>query len=125
MYTLSLHRITLFKRGAAFSEHSPLLYQLSTYPNWQKPHAGLRKMFMGEVVGKRVVVQGLWVGGWAWGPDVPSGPRAVEHGPMGHAGGGGTGAVQAAQNAQAAPRTVARGDATPAPWARTTAAGVL
>lgn len=28
-------------------------------------------MLLGEVVGKRVVVQGLWIGGWCWGPDVP------------------------------------------------------
>jgi serine/threonine-protein phosphatase 2A activator len=71
MYTLSLHRITLFKTGAGFSEHSPLLHQLSAFPDWKKPHAGLRKMFMGEVAGKRVVVQGVWVGGWTWGEDVP------------------------------------------------------
>lgn len=71
LFTLSLHRITIFKKGAAFSEHSPLLHSLSQFPNWQKPHSGLRKMFMGEVVGKKVVVQGLWVGGWCWGPDAP------------------------------------------------------
>lgn len=28
-------------------------------------------MFLGEVAGKRVVVQGIWVGGWCWGNDVP------------------------------------------------------
>ncbi|GFZ51999.1 PPIase PTPA-1 [Saitozyma sp. JCM 24511] len=67
LYTLSLHRLTTFKRGASFSEHSPLLYSLSQLPSWAKPHSGLRKMFIGEVVGKRVVVQGLWVGGWCWG----------------------------------------------------------
>lgn len=66
-YTLSLYRLTTFKRGASFSEHSPLLYSLSQLPSWAKPHSGLRKMFLGEVVGKRVVVQGLWVGGWCWG----------------------------------------------------------
>lgn len=71
MYTLSLYRLSLFKRGAAFSEHSPLLHSLSQMPNWSKPHSGLRKMFLGEVVGKRVVVQGLWIGGWVWGEDVP------------------------------------------------------
>jgi serine/threonine-protein phosphatase 2A activator len=78
MYTLSLHRITMFKSGAAFSEHSPLLHQLSSFPNWTKPHMGLRKMFMGEVVGKRVVVQGLWVGGWVWGDDVPEAEERSE-----------------------------------------------
>ncbi|KAI9635752.1 protein phosphatase type 2A regulator [Dioszegia hungarica] len=71
MFTLSLYRLTLFKSGAAFSEHSPLLYSLCQMPNWYKPHSGLRKMFLGEVVGKKVVVQGLWIGGWLWGEDVP------------------------------------------------------
>jgi serine/threonine-protein phosphatase 2A activator len=28
-------------------------------------------MIIGEVVEKRVVVQGLWVGGWCWGPNLP------------------------------------------------------
>jgi serine/threonine-protein phosphatase 2A activator len=74
-YTLSLHRITMFKKGAAFSEHSPMLYGLSQMPSWQKPHGGLRKMFIGEVVEKRVVVQGLWIGGWCWGPGLPGVPR--------------------------------------------------
>lgn len=71
MYTLSLHRVTLFKRGAAFSEHSPLLDSLSQFPSWVKPHAGLLKMFQAEVLGKRVVVQGLHIGGWCWGEDMP------------------------------------------------------
>lgn len=71
LYTLSLHRIALFKRGAAFSEHSPLLNSLSQFPNWVKPHGGLLKMYVAEVLGKRVVVQGLWVGGWTWGEDLP------------------------------------------------------
>jgi serine/threonine-protein phosphatase 2A activator len=84
-YTLSLHRITMFKKGAAFSEHSPMLHSLARMPNWNKPHSGLRKMFIGEVVGKRVVVQGLWIGGWCWGPDLPkvqarSGPSGGEAG---------------------------------------------
>ncbi|WOO76907.1 Serine/threonine-protein phosphatase 2A activator 1 [Vanrija pseudolonga] len=71
LYTLSLHRITLFKRGAGFAEHSPLLHSLSTLPSWVKPHGGLVKMYAAEVLGKRVVVQGLWVGGWAWGAEKP------------------------------------------------------
>ncbi|BEJ12469.1 hypothetical protein CspHIS471_0209290 [Cutaneotrichosporon sp. HIS471] len=71
LYMLTLHRVGLFKRGAAFSEHSPLLDSLSTFPNWVKPHTGLLKMFQAEVLGKRVVVQGLWVGGWCWGEQIP------------------------------------------------------
>ena len=71
LYTLSLRRITLFKSGASFSEHSPLLHSLSQLPSFQKPHSGLQKMFLGEVAGKRVVVQGLWIGGWCWGDNMP------------------------------------------------------
>ncbi|WVQ93565.1 hypothetical protein IAU59_000640 [Kwoniella sp. CBS 9459] len=74
MYTLSLSHLLIFKHGASFSEHSPLLYNLSTMKDWTKIHGGLRKMFLGEVVGKRVVVQGLFVGGWLWGAEIPSGP---------------------------------------------------
>ncbi|ORX34804.1 Phosphotyrosyl phosphatase activator [Kockovaella imperatae] len=70
MYTLSLHRVTLFKRGASFSEHSPMLHQLSTFPDWKKPHGGLRKMFLGEVIGKRVVIQSIWIGGLCGGDEV-------------------------------------------------------
>ena len=47
-----------------------MLHQLSTFPDWKKPHSGLRKMFMGEVVGKRVVVQSLWIGGWCGGNEL-------------------------------------------------------
>lgn len=78
MYTLSLHRINLFKRGAAFREHSPLLHSLSEFPNWVKPHGGLLKMYQAEVLGKRVVVQGLFIGGWCWGENMP---RAEERKP--------------------------------------------
>lgn len=71
LYSLTLHRISLFKHGAAFSEHSPLLDSLSQFPSWAKPHSGLLKMFQAEVLGKRVVVQGLWIGGWCWGEHMP------------------------------------------------------
>lgn len=88
MYTLSLHRISLFKRGAGFAEHSPLLHSLSTLPNWVKPHGGLVKMFAAEVLGKRVVVQGLYIGGWVWGAEKPDfggkeeEPRVLGHCPV-------------------------------------------
>ncbi|WWC58169.1 uncharacterized protein I303_100705 [Kwoniella dejecticola CBS 10117] len=75
LYTLSLYHLTLFKSGAAFSEHSPMLHSLSQMPNWVKIHSGLRKMFTGEVTGKRVVVQGLWIGGWLWGEVIPEAGR--------------------------------------------------
>ncbi|GMK59923.1 hypothetical protein CspeluHIS016_0901400 [Cutaneotrichosporon spelunceum] len=86
MYTLTLHRVGFFKRGAAFSEHSPLLDSLSTFPNWVKPHSGLLKMYQAEVLGKRVVVQGLWVGGWCWGEHMPSPDVAPDDEPVSEGG---------------------------------------
>ena len=35
-------------------------------------------MFMGEVAGKRVVVQGIWAGGWVWGEDMPESTEKSE-----------------------------------------------
>jgi serine/threonine-protein phosphatase 2A activator len=121
MYTLSLRRITLFKTGASFSEHSPLLHQLSTFPNWQKPHAGLRKMFMGEVAGKRVVVQGIWVGGWTWGPDVPTKRSETARE------GGAQGTTRSAGAAQVGDGRDVHWEmsVTPAPWATERSTGVV
>ncbi|OCF41654.1 serine/threonine-protein phosphatase 2A activator 1 [Kwoniella heveanensis CBS 569] len=77
MYTLSLSHLLLFKHGASFSEHSPLLYNLSQIKEWSKIHNGLKRMYLGEVVGKRVVVQGLFVGGWIWGYGLESLPEVT------------------------------------------------
>lgn len=42
----------------------PLLYNLATSgKSWSKIHSGLTKMYEGEVMAKRVVVQHLYVGG--------------------------------------------------------------
>lgn len=41
----------------------PLLYNLATTKSWSKIHSGLLKMYEGEVLAKRVVVQHLFVGG--------------------------------------------------------------
>lgn len=63
-------------------------------------------MFMGEVAGKRVVVQGLWVGGWVWGADMPreEGRREKVESTKGGVGPGSSGPV-----------------VTAAPWARSDA----
>src|SRR5687767_3170663 len=43
----------------------PLLHSLSTtFPNFNKVHGGLVKMYQEEVLGKRVVVQHLWLEPW-------------------------------------------------------------
>ncbi|GHJ90322.1 hypothetical protein NliqN6_6724 [Naganishia liquefaciens] len=78
LWTLSLQRIFEFKTGPFF-EHSPLLNSLSTtMPNFRKIHKGLVKMYAEEVLGKRVVVQHLFLSEITWGPDIAVGLPAVK-----------------------------------------------
>jgi serine/threonine-protein phosphatase 2A activator len=42
-------------------------------PNFRKIHKGLLKMYQEEVLGKRVVVQHLFLDEYTWGPDIKSG----------------------------------------------------
>jgi serine/threonine-protein phosphatase 2A activator len=45
----------------------PLLHNLSTsFPNFNKIHSGLFKMYLEEVLNKRVVVQHLPIPDWVW-----------------------------------------------------------
>ncbi|KAI5450584.1 Serine/threonine-protein phosphatase 2A activator 1 [Naganishia albida] len=75
LWTISLRRIFEFKTGPFF-EHSPLLNSLSTtMPNFRKIHRGLLKMYAEEVLGKRVVVQHLFLSEITWGPDIAVGAR--------------------------------------------------
>lgn len=104
MYSLALHRVGYFKKGARFSEHSPLLHSLSQFPSWVKVHSGLVKMFAAEVLGKRVVVQGLWVGGWLWGNPLPPVEKEEAEKPRSP--------FTAATNASAFPATTAPGRTT-------------
>lgn len=49
----------------------PLLHNLSTsMPNFVKIHRGLVKMYQEEVLGKRVVVQHLFLDEITWGKDI-------------------------------------------------------
>jgi len=68
-YTLSLRRILDLKRGP-FHEHSSQLYSIASgVPKWEKVFSGLGKMYEAEVLGKRVVVQHLPLGGLIpWDP---------------------------------------------------------
>ncbi|KAJ9099276.1 hypothetical protein QFC21_004157 [Naganishia friedmannii] len=64
---------------------SPLLNSLSTtMPNFRKIHKGLLKMYEEEVLGKRVVVQHLFLDEYTWGADIRSGTglSAVNKGDM-------------------------------------------
>jgi len=71
LYYLSVSRIHEVKRGP-FHEHSSQLYSIATgVPNWTKVNSGLFKMYEAEVLGKRVVVQHIPVGGLLeWNSDI-------------------------------------------------------
>ncbi|TFK24812.1 serine/threonine-protein phosphatase 2A activator 1 [Coprinopsis marcescibilis] len=63
MYFLSISRIHEVKHGP-FHEHSSSLHSIAVgVPNWGKVHSGLLKMYEAEVLGKRVVVQHIPLGG--------------------------------------------------------------
>ncbi|KAK0494120.1 hypothetical protein EDD18DRAFT_382971 [Armillaria luteobubalina] len=74
LYFMSIMRILDVKRGP-FHEHSSQLYSIAqSVPNWGKVNTGLFKMYEAEVLGKRVVVQHLPLGGLLeWNrPSVPT-----------------------------------------------------
>ncbi|KAL9714539.1 Serine/threonine-protein phosphatase 2A activator 1 [Leucoagaricus gongylophorus] len=63
LYFLAVMRIHDVKRGPFF-EHSSQLYSIATgVPSWTKVNSGLFKMYRAEVLGKRVVVQHIPLGG--------------------------------------------------------------
>ncbi|KAL4074734.1 hypothetical protein V8B97DRAFT_1868004 [Scleroderma yunnanense] len=63
LYFLCITRIHQVKHGP-FHEHSSQLYAIATgVPNWSKVNSGLLKMYEGEVLSKRVVVQHISLGG--------------------------------------------------------------
>ncbi|EGO24892.1 hypothetical protein SERLADRAFT_349062 [Serpula lacrymans var. lacrymans S7.9] len=68
LYYMSIMRIHEVKHGP-FHEHSSQLYSIAAgVPNWGKVNSGLFKMYEAEVLGKRVVVQHIPLGGlvdWA------------------------------------------------------------
>ncbi|KAI0806075.1 hypothetical protein BC629DRAFT_1282689 [Irpex lacteus] len=97
LYFLSISRILEVKQGPFF-EHSSQLYSIATgVQHWSKVNSGLFKMYDAEVLGKRVVVQHIPLGGLlAWDP---SPARAV------------------GQPAHASPQSVPLSSGTKAPWA--------
>ncbi|KAG1735346.1 uncharacterized protein EDB91DRAFT_1295584 [Suillus paluster] len=63
LYFISIMRIHQVKHGP-FYEHSSQLHSIAVgVPNWGKVNNGLFKMYEAEVLGKRVVVQHLPLGG--------------------------------------------------------------
>jgi serine/threonine-protein phosphatase 2A activator len=80
LYNLCINRLHALKHGGAFHEHSPQLYSIavgvpprttSSGPDgtvivnggWKKVNVGMMKMYVAEVLGKRVVVQHTPLGG--------------------------------------------------------------
>jgi len=57
MYVDAIRQVLLSKRGAAFHETSPYLYDISSVPDWQRTLTGLIKMWRAEVLGKFPVIQ--------------------------------------------------------------------
>ncbi|KAF8885483.1 hypothetical protein BD779DRAFT_676403 [Infundibulicybe gibba] len=70
LYFLSIMRIHQVKYGP-FHEHSSQLHSIAVgVPNWRKVNSGLFKMYEAEVIGKRVVVQHIPLGGLLeWEPE--------------------------------------------------------
>lgn len=63
LYFLQIMRIHEFKQGP-FHEHSSQLHSIAVgVPNWGKVNSGLFKMYQAEVLGKRVAVQHIPLGG--------------------------------------------------------------
>ncbi|KAK1219461.1 Serine/threonine-protein phosphatase 2A activator 1 [Marasmius sp. AFHP31] len=63
LYFMSIMRIHEVKKGP-FHEHSSQLHSIAVgVPNWGKVNSGLFKMYEAEVLGKRVVVQHIPLGG--------------------------------------------------------------
>ncbi|KZT27229.1 Phosphotyrosyl phosphatase activator [Neolentinus lepideus HHB14362 ss-1] len=89
LYFMQISRIHQVKHGP-FHEHSSQLHSIAIgVPNWGKVNSGLFKMYEAEVLGKRVVVQHIPLGGlleWDVDSPVPH-PDGMATGP----GPGGTG----------------------------------
>jgi len=58
MYFGCIQYIRQLKKGVPFFESSPMLYDISqTIPSWERVAGGLLRLYQGEVLKKRVVVQ--------------------------------------------------------------------
>eukprot|EP00929_Paragymnodinium_shiwhaense_P098867 TRINITY_DN60380_c0_g1_i2.p1 TRINITY_DN60380_c0_g1~~TRINITY_DN60380_c0_g1_i2.p1 ORF type:complete len:354 (-),score=77.83 TRINITY_DN60380_c0_g1_i2:297-1295(-) len=55
LYVDAIRQVLLAKKGAPFHETSPMLYDITAVPTWQKIHAGLVRMYRAEVLGKSCI----------------------------------------------------------------------
>lgn len=73
LYIDAIRQILLAKKGAPFHETSPMLYDITAVPTWQKTHAGLLKMYRAEVLEKYPVIQHFLFGPTlSWPGDSPT-----------------------------------------------------
>jgi serine/threonine-protein phosphatase 2A activator len=61
MYLACVAYVKKIKKGP-FSEHSPMLDDISGVPNWKKVNSGLLKMYKAEVLEKVPIMQHLLFG---------------------------------------------------------------
>lgn len=82
LYIDAINQILLAKRGAPFSETSPMLYDITAVPTWAKIHSGLVRMYAAEVLGKFPVFQHFLFGpSIRWAGDEPNNGRAAPRTP--------------------------------------------
>lgn len=89
MYLEAVQYVTQVKHGAPFSEHSPLLHDLTLLPTWERVNVNMRRMYLKEVLGKRVVMTHTQFGTvlpCTWTHSTPGAGRAAPTNPAGHAG---------------------------------------
>lgn len=75
LYVDAIRAVLEAKQGAPFHETSPMLYDITAVPTWQKTYNGLVKMYTAEVLGKYPVIQHFLFGPTLpWPGDEPSHP---------------------------------------------------
>ena len=86
-YIEGIQFIKKVKSKAPFHETSPMLYDISSLPDWSKVHLGLLRLFQGEVLNKLPIVQHIPFGSilrCTWTPshsthNTGAGPLTEDH----------------------------------------------
>lgn len=64
LYAEAIEHICTLKKGRYFGEHSPLLYDLTSLPDWERINRGMIRMYQEEVLHKFPVVQHFEFSSW-------------------------------------------------------------
>mmetsp|Transcript_95008 Transcript_95008/g.164992 ORF Transcript_95008/g.164992 Transcript_95008/m.164992 type:complete len:422 (+) Transcript_95008:27-1292(+) len=127
LYIDAIRQVLQVKRGAPFHETSPMLYDITAVPTWQRIHSGLVRMYRAEVLGKHPVIQHFLFGEtlrWPGGDDssaTAAPPSATRAGTAGAAAGYAAAAMPpplAPQKAPVVSSAVPGWVPCAAPWAR-------